>query len=648
VEPPRSLSRAPMILQCASTVEVGSPHAMSHRSPPRRGHPCTTDAPMRDRSVSPETTLRVSHVCRQPSPVAALPFTSPTLSIPSRHGNTSACQQNSPRVESQDAWSVMQTLRLGSTLEHLPSIVPRLDISMFWSIGQAVDALNRGLVTCQEDFCAAYSASSKCFYLLYRAGREEAARAAIGARAQTMITTLSNASQAPPDKLAIGVMTQIGDHVYKIIELLGTGSFGTVWGASQVDGECDVAIKEVFCRSHSQLICVRNEAKLLQQITERNKDVGCPLSQVPSLIADATQVLGEKSWCVRLVMTRVPGVQLSKFVEKFQKDRIASNRAASHVANPLQQFKEACHFARELTLQLAHIFEFLSPLVYHRDINTHNILVAGDVSNPRFGLVDFGLAVNAERWRGQMSSSSWHLVDIGGDARYWPMSAWLQFECGWHKVAKYPSLTREYQTHLDLHALGITIVQILLDMCPASGNNSNLDVGVCHELAQKVLAVRLAWTRYWDDVSKYWAILIDVFRNNGDQNALKKFCIAEQVHNVVGADLASLRRAINEVAGTSSHVHPSIDLTDIKPIFFALLEIFRVDATDNESGECSTWRSIQSLVRIDEKLRDGFRTLPVHRMLGWRGANPHSSFDRARSGRNHFPLTEQGMPVAVA
>jgi len=562
----------------------------------------------------------------------------------------------------------MQTLRLGSTLDHVPLFVPRLDISMFWSIGHAVDALNRALVTCQEDFCAAYSASSKCFYLLYRAGREEAARAAVGdtllgpwSRAQSMITTLSNASQAQPDKLAIGVIAQISDHVYKITELLGTGSFGTVWGASQVDGVCDVAIKEVFCRSHSQLACVRNEANLLQQVTERfsnlsaglndggngskskYKDVGFSSAQVPFLIADTTQVLGEKSWCVRLVMTRVPGMQLSKFVEKFQKDRIASSRVASHVANPLQQFTEACHFAKELTSQLAHIFEFLSPLVYHRDINTHNILVAGDVSNPRFGLVDFGLAVNAERWRGQMSSSSWHLVDIGGDARYWPMSAWLQFECGWQKVSKYPPLTREYQTHLDLHALGITIVQILCDMCP--GNNSNLDGGVCHELAQKVLAVRLAWTRYWDDVSKYWAILIDVFRNNGDQNALKKFCITEQVHNVVGADLASLRRAINEVAGASNHVHPSIDLTKVKPLFFALLEIFRVSATDNESGECSTWRSIQSLVRIDDH---GVRTLPVHRMLGWRGANPHLSFDRARSGRNHFPLIEQGMPVAVA
>eukprot|EP00913_Durusdinium_trenchii_P023616 g22188.t1 len=91
--------------------------------------------------------------------------------------------------------------------------------------------------------------------------------------------------------------------------------------------------------------------------------------------------------------------------------------------------------ARALLEQLAPTMAAISKVTYHRDVNAHNILahLEGDRPPVSFGLVDFGLAVDASTWMdvsaaNPLGKSEWEYLDVGGDCRYWPVSAWRQFE----------------------------------------------------------------------------------------------------------------------------------------------------------------------------------------------------------------------------
>ncbi|CAJ1362433.1 unnamed protein product, partial [Effrenium voratum] len=134
--------------------------------------------------------------------------------------------------------------------------------------------------------------------------------------------------------------------------------------------------------------------------------------------------------------------------------------------------EEAVCSARALVEQLAPTMAAIANVMYHRDVNAHNILAhvapGGQLS---FGLVDFGLAVDASTWMDPSplnpgGKSEWEFLDVGGDCRYWPVSAWRQFEAGCRALVEEEPLCTEYQTHLDLQGLGLTAVQVLVCLLP--------------------------------------------------------------------------------------------------------------------------------------------------------------------------------------
>jgi len=267
----------------------------------------------------------------------------------------------------------------------------------------------------------------------------------------------------------------------------------------------------------------------------------------------------------------------------------------SNAREQQQCFFKSCRFARELIVQLAPTFERISAFAYHRDVNSHNILVSGDdLMNLRFALVDFGLAVDMNKWQGPPGPSSWHLVDIGGDCRYWPMSAWLQFECGWQEVAKYPQLLTEYRTQLDLHAMGITALQVLATMCPHFTGEG---------LPVEIQELQSAWEQYWGDVTRFWRRLLDVFRHGGDQNALKITCITESVHNIIGADLAALRMALRKAgeACRSGGLVSDLNIRSAQVLFPALLELVSAGGIVGfeEGTKIPSWQGVLALMDID-------------------------------------------------
>lgn len=69
---------------------------------------------------------------------------------------------------------------------------------------------------------------------------------------------------------------------------------------------------------------------------------------------------------------------------------------------------------------------------------------------------------------GQDGACTWHHLDVGGDCRYWPVSAWVQFLLGWTELDAHPPWRYEYQTQLDLHSFGLTALQVVVDMLPPS------------------------------------------------------------------------------------------------------------------------------------------------------------------------------------
>eukprot|EP00435_Cladocopium_sp_Y103_P047404 s720_g13.t3 len=205
--------------------------------------------------------------------------------------------------------------------------------------------------------------------------------------------------------------------------------------------------------------------------------------------------------------------------------------------------EEAVASARALLQQLAPTMAAISQVTYHRDVNAHNILVqaaaGGEGRAPSYGLVDFGLAVDASGWCDPSPSnpggkSEWEFLDVGGDCRYWPVSAWRQFEAGCRALVQEDFLCVEYQTHLDLQGLGLTAVQVLSSMLPG-----DLKVPELKRLQE-------LWQLYWEDASCYWASLLDTFRHGGDWTALKQDFVARKVYRIMADRLRSLRTALSD------------------------------------------------------------------------------------------------------
>lgn len=423
-------------------------------------------------------------------------------------------------------------------------------------------------------------------------------------------------TQQPSIPLAAGAVVQISGCTCHITAPIGMGSFGAVWAGNlqsdASDGELsEVAIKEIICRSQVDLANAAYEGRLLELLMAKNCRSGPlakkgkdPLDRIPSFVANEIEVTGPESWRVRLAMSKVPGIALDQYLESLQPENGPPSQGPSE---QLAQFTKACNFALALVQQIAPVFERLSLLAYHRDINSHNVLVDVGSSldncsaSPCFGLVDFGLAVDVTQWRGNFGPESWHLVDIGGDCRYWPMSAWLQFECGWQELSKYPPLSSEYQAQLDLHALGITALQALAGICSElveSGETSAPSVDTPGPVLPEVVGLLTAWQKYWKNATRFWQRLLDTFRNGGDQNALKVWCIEEGVHNVIGQDLAALRAALRQ-AGEACRAGSEDAIPGADTLFSVLLELVSAGGVCGDADESirpSSWDAVMAIV----------------------------------------------------
>mmetsp|Transcript_49124 Transcript_49124/g.158676 ORF Transcript_49124/g.158676 Transcript_49124/m.158676 type:complete len:752 (+) Transcript_49124:97-2352(+) len=355
--------------------------------------------------------------------------------------------------------------------------------------------------------------------------------------------SLSTLSAAAVAKVAAGtapVEVAIQGRTFILGEVLGKGSFGTVWKAREVGGsQLEVAVKEICCRSDKERTQAEYEASLMRRLsTERIRP--CPAEAderqriaCPMLHASQTVVDGLGQWKVTIAMDRVGGIPLDEYA------REDKNK---------QSFWDAASLSRQLLEQLCPTLEHVAPHCVHRDINAHNIMLAARCGKENqdhvFTLIDFGLAADTVSWR----SGDWKTKDIGGDCRYWPVSCWKLFLFGYKYLQGSQQLTNEYIFGLDQRSLVLTCVQLLVE------------VARC-QFPEGTEGLEKAWTAYWDDAMRFWKQLYACFKQKGEWNALKSAFLQQQVAETTGRNLAGLRSALSACATVAAARTPPIAST---------------------------------------------------------------------------------------
>jgi hypothetical protein len=124
------------------------------------------------------------------------------------------------------------------------------------------------------------------------------------------------------------------------------------------------------------------------------------------------------------------------------------------------------------------------------------------------------------------------------------------------------SLAMEYRTQLDLHALGITALQVFIDMLPQQSVSA---------IPEEIRALKVAWDQYWRDASRLWEPLYHAFERKTDWMTLRQTYIANEAHNIIDKALGRLRRALCNARDACAHVEPDSKVTVIFSVLAELI-----------------------------------------------------------------------------
>jgi hypothetical protein len=391
-----------------------------------------------------------------------------------------------------------------------------------------------------------------------------------------------------PLQLDVGVEVCLGDHQLKCLNVLGSGSYSIVWRAEVLrcnnskDGsaqsaachgqgsrmllEEEVALKDVLCRSNAvlrqslfevQLLLALERKVLLDNGTQSNY-----LLRLPRCFAYKVDSR-EEGWRVRTAMTRLPGEQLDDWLR-----RSALSATATPGVSWTSQLQRGLTMSETLVRQIGPTLQRLAPLAWHRDVNSHNVLVSEDVtgrllcetpnhdgSNAAFWLIDLGLAVDARSWvtpEDNKQGGTWRVTDIGGDCRYWPASSWMVHLYGADYLAEREHYCRQYQWRLDSFGLGITAVELMCSTALAarlSGAEPRVPENVSDVCWARLLD---AWQRYYERAGNWWAEIYKVFSTGGDFHPVHSWLVEEEVATQVVALMNDLREGLRSCMACAS------------------------------------------------------------------------------------------------
>jgi len=213
---------------------------------------------------------------------------------------------------------------------------------------------------------------------------------------------------------------------------------------------------------------------------------------------------------------------------------------------------QGCVLARTLILQMGPTLEHLASMAWHRDVNSHNVLVSSDGTT--FWLCDLGLAADSRAWpsEGEGATAAWKVTDIAGDCRYWPPSCWMVHCHGTEYLEALPAFCQQYQFRLDIHGIGITAIEVLCQIALAAYESSGAcgveRTGADSEQERPWAQLLSAWKLYRDTVGDWWERIYAVFSEGGDirpvHSWLKHHMVAEQTIEL----LESLHQALDACA----------------------------------------------------------------------------------------------------
>eukprot|EP00927_Polykrikos_kofoidii_P030956 TRINITY_DN26626_c0_g1_i1.p1 TRINITY_DN26626_c0_g1~~TRINITY_DN26626_c0_g1_i1.p1 ORF type:complete len:789 (-),score=101.51 TRINITY_DN26626_c0_g1_i1:269-2635(-) len=365
--------------------------------------------------------------------------------------------------------------------------------------------------------------------------------------------SLCNAEIKSGERLRAGAELTIGSHRIRCANVLGRGSFSEVWAGETVGAPGspahEVALKDITCPKTTDVQQAVFEANLLEKL--RGPDMQIPWYLGHSVDSKAAGDggggsasdrggAGNPGWRVRLAMTRAPGEPLDNFLRRPPPPGQDSPNAV----------RRGCSLATELIRQLAPTLEKINNFVWHRDINSHNILISdkldptggpqklqglGDPEEARhranFWLIDFGLAVDAKKWQTQ-----WPTSDVGGDCRFWPPSSFLMSFYGPEHLKAHRHLCNQYVNRLDITGLGLTALEIL---CSTVASTS----ATLREDGLKGSWRRLfdSWHKYREEVSRWHNQIFHIFASGGDIGPLYKKLAQERVVERITGHHSQLR-----------------------------------------------------------------------------------------------------------
>jgi serine/threonine protein kinase len=355
---------------------------------------------------------------------------------------------------------------------------------------------------------------------------------------------------------------KIQNYTFTLQKELGKGSFGVVFAGTDDETDQPVAIKDITCKSEKEFDQAKFEFEVMRKLEDKLATMSPRRLQkeklnCPKFFAMTHERIQGGRWKVLGAMERVAGETLDGWEGK-KKGKLS--------------FDDSCMVARKLLEQLAPTFDRVSEIAFHRDVNAHNILINvdnDDVSTAQFTLIDFGLAVDAREW----TTGKWKVHDIGGDCRYWPASAWMQFIYGYKYLESMESHSGNFKDHyiymLDVHSLALTAIQLIVDtMDPTS--------------APAAASLGPAWTRYWDYSTQYWKQVYAVFSKGGDWNKMKNDFMKIRVQETTKENVKKLRDLFNQFATEAS-------LAKHRSLFLALATMLELEAI--------TWKQVRSKLR---------------------------------------------------
>lgn len=341
-------------------------------------------------------------------------------------------------------------------------------------------------------------------------------------------------------KYGPGLEIEIGEHRFRCLDVLGKGSYSEVWRGEVLQGGAgaqEVALKEVRCGSQVELQQAIFEVQVLLALERSAPSNNFPMPRVPRCISYKVDPCNN-GWKVRTAMTVVPGESLDVFIRHKPGQNITREIAT----------RRAILLAAKLIRDIAPTLQLLAPIAWHRDVNSHNILidtVRDDSSDPQeinrntsFWLIDFGLAVDSQSW--VTVHGRWRTEDIGGDSRYWPPSSWIMHLLGPEGFHGRQALCDQYQTRLDIHGLGITALELL---CTIAHNSPPSDTQQ-QELADAWAHIFSCWHKYRVDVWRWWAAVYSVFSAGGDIAPVQAQMVRDRVVDQLMVLLQDIRDSL--------------------------------------------------------------------------------------------------------